>query len=378
VSACAHAPKPVTSPVARADQPPEKPPLSPDRTIQLPPVIITSSKADADMSTMNDEELFAIGQNAMAAGDNKKALMHFERLADFHPASKHRPAALHFAGLMLERMKDYAGALGRFKEAMTAYGAVAAGADAQFKAADEYYFLGDLDAAAAELETLSHTTYLPATRQMEATTKRAIVLYNAGRIDEAEKILRLAVETMKENLKDDYRDGYLPSQAQFYIAEIFRARFLEVKLDPPNSTKEKLMSDLEYKAQMLLSAQGHYLRCIRVGHPEWATASGYRIGELYQGLYEQLMDAKPPNDLEPDAIPIYREELHAKLKNVVGKAVDAYEKTLATAERVGATNPFIGQTREQLEKMKNLLLQGPATATESTPKPADGNKPDRT
>ena len=59
------------------------------------------------------------------------------------------------------------------------------------------------------------------------------------------------------------------------------ARFLEIKLDPPNSAKEKLFGDLEYKAQMLLSAQGHYLRCIRVGHPEGATASGYRIGAPY-------------------------------------------------------------------------------------------------
>ena len=111
-TACAHAQKPgVTSPVAGNDNPP----VAPDRTIRFAPIVITSSKADADMSTMNDEELFAIGQNAMAAGDNKKALQHFERLADYHQESKHRPAALHFAGLMLERMKDYTGALGRFK-----------------------------------------------------------------------------------------------------------------------------------------------------------------------------------------------------------------------------------------------------------------------
>ena len=255
------------------------------------------------------------------------------------------------------------------------------GAEAQFKAADEYYFLGDYDASANELEPLTYSTVLPAKRQMEATTKRAIVLFNAGRVDEAEKIFRASVEAMKENLKDDYRDGYLPSQAQFYIAEIFRLRFLEVKLDPGNTTKEQMMTDLEYKAQMLLSAQGHYLRCIRVGHPEWATASGYRIGELYQDLYEQLMDATPPKDIEPEIVPIYREELHAKLKNVVSKAIDAYEKTLSTAERVGATNPFIAQTREKLDRMKTLLLQGPATATESTPKteetkPTDAKTPD--
>jgi tetratricopeptide (TPR) repeat protein len=363
--ACAHA---RIGPVV-SDRPETHPPKE-DRVIRFLPILVHVTPADVALSELNDEELFAIGQNAMAAGDNQKALTHFEYLIETHPDSKHRSASLNFAGLMHERMKDYTKALDRFTEAAKAYGPTQEGAEAQFKMADEYFFLGDYDAASAQLEPLASATYLSGAKQMEARSKRGVVLFNAGRLDEAEKIFRTAIDEMKEGMKDDYRDGYLPSQAQFYLAEILRSRFLDQKIDTVKGTKDEISEHLNAKAQTLLSAQAHYILCIRIGHPEWATASGYRIGELYQSFYEDLMNAAPPKELDADAVPFYRDELHKQLRNVVRKAIDAYEKTLDAAERVGATNPFIQQTRDQLDKMKTLMLNEKATATESPTPPA--------
>jgi tetratricopeptide (TPR) repeat protein len=355
---------------ATAEKPPAPPLTKPDRTIYFEPVIIKGAPEQVAISSLNDAELYAIGQAAMGGGDNVKAALHFERLADFFPNSKYRPEALHKAGLLLERMKDYAGALSRFMEASKAYGETAEGAEARFKAADEYFFLGEYNSAIDLLEPLSYATYIPGVRHAEADTKRAVCLFNAGRLDESEKVLRKTLKAIQDELRDDTRDGYLPSQAQFYLAEIFRQHFLDVKLDPTNRTQAELLQDLEYKAQMLLSAQGHYLRCIRVGHGEWATASGYRIGELYQALYESMVDAKPPSDLDADQVDVYREELKNRIRVLVTKAIDAYEQTLATAERVHATNPFVQETRSQLEKMKGLMVKEQETATGSKTPPA--------
>jgi tetratricopeptide (TPR) repeat protein len=362
-----------------ANKPP--PPLTrPDRTIQFEPIVITATREQVEISALNDAELYAIGQAAMGGGDNAKAVLHFERLADYFPSSRYRPEALYKAGLLLERMKDYAGALSRFLDAAKAYGDSLEGAEAQFKAADQYFFLADYDSAVAILESLAVATYLPGVRHAEAETKRAVCLYSAGRLDDAEKQLRAVLKEIQDELRDDTRDGYLPSQAQFYLAEVFRQHFLDVKLDPANETQAQLLQDLEYKAQMLLSAQGHYLRCIRVGHPEWATASGYRIGELYQSLYEQLTDATPPRDLDSEEVEIYRQELRNRIRVLITKAIDAYEQTLAAAERVGATNPFVQETRVQLDRMKTLLLKDEATATgapKDAPPPPPAKVPDR-
>ena len=376
--ACVHRVDPVV-----AEKPPAPPPPPPimevDRTMRFEPVVITASPEQVAISSLNDAELFAIGNAAMGGGDNAKACLHFERLADNFPKSGYRPEALFKAGQLLERMKDYAGALSRFLEASKAYGETPEGAEASFKAADEYFFMSDYDRAVALLEPLTHAAYLPGVRQAEAKTKTGVCLFTAGKLDDSEKILRAVVKEIQDELRDETHDGYLPSQAQFYLAEIYRQHFEDIKLDPVTSTEQKLLEDLEAKAQMLLSAQGHYLRCIRVGHPEWATASGYRIGELYQSLYEQMVDARPPQDLDKDQVEAYQVELRNRIRILVSKAIVAYEQTLTAAERVGATNPFIAQTRTSLEKMKALLLKDDATATgtpATTPATAPTKDPD--
>ena len=63
----------------------------------------------------------------------------------------------------------------------------------------------------------------------------------------------------------------------------------DVKLDPASETKEQLMKDLETKAEMLLSAQGHYLRCIRVGHPEWATGERFATRQGWRDNLESVI-----------------------------------------------------------------------------------------
>lgn len=357
--------------VRRVDTTPRVAHTPPDRTLYFEPVEIRSSPEQVAISELNDAELWAIGNAAWAAGDWAKAALHFERIADFHEASQHRPDALHQAGLALERMKDHAGALERFLEAFELRTEGPKKLESLFKVADAYYFLGDYGKAAETLDRIARVEGLPAVKQAETKVKRAVCLLSDDQFLEAERELRRTLTFIKEHLGDEVRDGYLPSQAQFYLAEVFREYFLKAKLDPSTSTQEELMADLEYKAQMLLSAQGHYLRCIRVGHPEWATASGYRIGELYQRLYEQMTGASVPKDLDAEQKDIYLEELRSRVKVLVTKAIDAYEQTLATAERVGATNPFINQTRAELERMKTLLVEKPEE-TKTTEAASDG------
>ena len=340
----------------------EKPPPPPDRTIHLDPVVVTGDRAQAAISDLNDAELYAIGQAAFGGGDNAKAALYFARLADYFPASTYRPEALFKTGTLLERMKDYAGALTRFLAAAKAYGATVDGGDAQFKAADEYYFLGQYDQAIAILESLATAPYVTGVRQAEADTKRAICLYSAGRLDDAERLLHTTVKEIQDDLKGNTPDGYLPSQALFYLAEIVRQHYLEAKLDAVNRTQPQLLDDLEKKCELLLAAQGYYLRCMRVGHPEWATASGYRVGELYQTLYEQLTALTPSTTFTAEELAAYRKVLRDRIRVLISKAITAYELTLSTAERVGARSPFVQQTQEHLDKMKSLMLDGDGPA----------------
>jgi uncharacterized coiled-coil protein SlyX len=128
-----------------------------------------------------------------------------------------------------------------------------------------------------------------------------------------------------------------------------------VKLDPAKGS-DALANDLNYKAELLLSAQGHYLRSIRVGNGHWATASGSQIGALYENLYEHLMNSPAPAELDAEAAEVYREEVRKKIRVLLTKSINIYERTLEAAERIGSQNAFVDKTRQSLEKMKARLL----------------------
>ena len=123
-----------------------------------------------------------------------------------------------------------------------------------------------------------------------------------------------------------------------------------------SKTSDALAKDVEYKAELLLSAQGHYLRAIRVGHARWATASGAQIGALYENFYQQLLAAPPPTELNAEEVEIYRQEARKKIRILLSKAINVYERTLEAAERTGEANPFVERARENLKRMKDLLL----------------------
>jgi len=141
--------------------------------------------------------------------------------------------------------------------------------------------------------------------------------------------------------------------------------YAEVRLDPAAGA-DQLSRDLEYKAELLLSAQGHYLRTIKIGNAYWATASGTQIGGLYQDMYQQISDSDAPRELDAEEAVIYRQEVRKKVRILLTKAITAYEATLAAAERLGSSGVFVDRAREGLEKMKQLLL---ADAVDDEPAP---------
>jgi hypothetical protein len=169
---------------------------------------------------------------------------------------------------------------------------------------------------------------------------------------------------VEERMPDD-----VAGKAEFFMGEIYRVYFSAVQLDPATGDIEELGKQLEEKAEELLSAQGHYLRAVRTGSPHWATGAGYRIGALYEELYNALINAPVPKELDAEASQIYREELKRRIRVLVTKAINIYDETLAAADRIGEDSPFVSQTKESLDRMKAILLAEPPAATSAQTAP---------
>lgn len=338
-------------------------PETPRQQVQFDPVTVT---ADLELASLNDEELFAGGTSAFAANDFAKAARYFGRLADFHPQSKHREEALYNAGLSHERLEQWDEAYLRFSELADAEKGTGDALDAAFRLAETQYHLERFSEAAKVLATIAGRTDLPVGKRLEAQVQQGVCELELGQTEKSEKTLRQAVSTYDALQDKDEVEDYFPAQAHFFIGEIYRQHYDGVKLDPAKGS-DALANDLNYKAELLLSAQGNYLRAIRVGNGHWATAAGARIGELYENLYEHLVSSPAPAELDAEEAVIYREELRKKVRVLLTKSINIYERTLEAAERIGSQNAFVDKTRQSLEKMKALLLAD----TESAPVPED-------
>ena len=316
------------------------------------PLIITAGPpSQIALSDQDEATLFDSGSRAFSAGHYDDAALHFDRLVGSFPSSSLRLPALYNSALSFERLSRWEEALQRFDS----YLLLKDEPDAQFHAALAEYKLARLDLAASRLAVLAARPGLPKPRRVEALVQEGVCKVEGSARGEGERLLRQALE-----LVDDDTDPALTAQAEFWIGEIYRSYFREAALDPQNMDPQKLADAIEGKAQFLLSAQGHYLRAIRRGEGEWATASGFRIGELYEQFHDQLVDAPLPRDLTASEGAVYREELHKKVRVLIGKAIRIYEQTLSTAQRVGAQNSYVTKTEEALERLRKLLLEVPA------------------
>jgi tetratricopeptide (TPR) repeat protein len=342
-------------------------PQHPAETLAMPPLEV---QGDLALARLNAEELFANGTSAYASADWARAAACFERLAVAFPESPHLVLALYNAGLARERMGDWEAARGHFAAIANPAGKGDA-LDAAFHLAEALYHLNRYAAAAELLGQMAARDDLSVARRLEAQVQQGVCEVEDGRLDVGEKTLRQALATWNAAPEHDTLEDYFPAQAQFFLGEIYRLHYAGVELNPEQGADE-LAKELEFKAELLLSAQGHYFRTIKIGNAYWATAAGTQIGSLYQDMYQQISDSRAPKELNDDEARVYRQELRKRVRVLLTKAITVYESTLAAAERLGSSGPFVDRARESLERMKQLLL---ADATEDAEAPAPTHPP---
>ena len=357
LSACAGAQRgPPAAPSPAASLDPLHAASAPPR-LEFPPEEVKVSRLDLELEGKNDSELFAVGTAAFGSTDYARAAAAFARLADLFPSSKHEAAALYDAGLAYERLEEWRLALERFRTLERKYEGPDA-LESSFRVAECQYHLRELGDARASLDRLLARDGLAPGDRIRALAQRGVVELEDGKTEEAERSLRLAVSIYRTAGEDERLDDHFAAQAQYYLGEVYREWFRALPLDPSRGDDEKLQHDLEQKSEMLLSAQGHYLRTIRMGNDRWAVASGFRIGELYDELRSQLLDAPLPPGLDEEHATAYRSELRRRVRVLAAKAITAYESTLSRAARSGVDDlRFLSDAQASLGRLKAALVQ---------------------
>jgi len=331
-----------------------------------------------EIDSYDASQLFSRAYEVVQRGDCTGAVVLYDQLVREFPTSRFVSPSLYNAGLCLQRQGSHAEAVERFAGLLTSVPGSTDANAARFQMLESLVELERWDAMLSTSAELLTQETLRTDERLEAMSRRAQALLGLRRFDDAERAAREATAYFRTRQGDDeIADDSFAAAAQFVIAEALRGRSEQLELPDADVVTQRTL--LDRRSALLLEAQRAYFDTIRFTNPRWSAAAGYRIGAMYQSLYDAVTHAPvppPTRELGADALEIYRasyrEQLADRVRPLVRAAIRYWELTLLMVERtdVARTEPrWVERTRSDLERSRTLLL-GSHAPTATPPAPA--------
>ena len=142
------------------------------------------------------------------------------------------------------------------------------------------------------------------------------------------------------------------ARAHFGRGRIFHETFSTIRLVLPKEAIRKALLD---KTRLFEQAQEAYLSAVRTGDPEWATAAGFMVGQLFEDFYLDVLASEVPRDFNELELEVYFEELRAFIAPAIKKARRLYELNLGMAQRLGSRGAWVDETLAAIERIRAYI-----------------------
>ena len=307
------------------------------------------------VDTLDPEVLFDEAAAAWREGRTRISAERYEKFLQLFPSHRHAHHARFNAGLARESLEEWEVARRHFERYLEEIGDRKDRLDGLFRLASCQEALEDWGALAESAQTLLNAGMDPP-ETARAWVLRGLAHHHLGELAAGEDAFLAALE-LHQTGRHLHRFGpeVRVALAQYMIGEIYRALFEEVPLKMP---LERMRRDLEDKSEFLLKAQHAYLKAVRLRDREWSLAAGFRIGEVYERFYGDLMKAEVPEELDAADVELYFEELREQIRPVLRRAISVYERNLRMSERRRARDgEGARRTQEHLTRRRALLKQ---------------------
>lgn len=337
-------------------------------------------KAGEEDFTAYDAPTLFREADALFDGDKfADAAQGYEKLVVEFADSPWAPPSLFNAALSYEALGRFGEASDRYKRLLALYPTSKQAKDAALRQAACLAEESRWVQSAEALALVEKREDLSTGERLEAMARHGLALFELKDHSGAEAKFQQTlafVESRKE--AEPLPGNFFVAMSQFYIAHIAHQRFRDLPLRLP---QKQLATDLDTKAKSFLLANGKYVETIKLKNPTWATAAGYHVGTLYRELYDSMIAAPVPSEVNRgDSRVIYDLLLREQLRHLLGKAKDVLESNIKMAERIGVKNGWVERSTEQLSELDKLLtsLDNPtptatpgAAPTPSRPAPRD-------
>lgn len=332
------------APARRATPAPESPRRTP--VTELGTIVVTPD------STATVPELLHAAEAHEKKGELELAAKLYDRVADV-AIDGSEVDALFRAGEAYDKLGKNPEALTRFARFSDRYAAHPRFTDATLRAIRLASYLGEWSHAGGLAERLMG-------RAKELRPLDAIVVYAgkaldlAARGDDANAYLYVerGVSLVERHGLD--LAGRLPRDlAQLYFArgEVYRVRGERMRLAPP---QPDFLEALERRCQALLDAQRAYSDAFRAYDAHWSAMAGFRVGELYQKLHEELMRVEPPQTADtPARQQLFEGVMRLRYSVLLEKAGSMLDHTLSMSDRTGEQSEWVDRARKAREDIRS-------------------------
>lgn len=325
---------------------PAVPPATP--IIYVEPIVITPNDDEPPTQMFERARSYLLGGRALEAAKI------FDRIVQADGASEIVPIALFNAGVSWEQAGDRDAALVRFRSTADRYPAGDVGKWAIIRSVRIQAYLEQWSQLSAMSDLLLSRPDLIDIEKLEALGAKALAVVEAGDADAAEKLIakgRDIVELLRLG-----EGGKLPlevAQIHFALGEVRKLRSESITFAPmpPNFSDA-----LERRCQGLLDAQSAYSDAMRSYDAHWAAMSGFRVGELYQHLYRDVMSMSPPRTAATTSDKrLFEGAMRLRYRVLLEKGLKMMEHTIMAGERTGEASAWIDRARASQRELELAL-----------------------
>lgn len=328
---------------------PTSPATPPPERIEVPRVIVTPETATSV------DELFARGQGHLEAQRYPEAARDFERVYTLDPRGPLADDALFGQASAYDLGASPDKALQTYQSLASRFPISGHARTALVRSTRLFSFLeryAEAGSVADQVMGRFHDL-----RPFEAITvygAKALSLVQGGNVDQAEYYVSKARTIIEDNGLD--AAGEVPrdlAQVYFALGEIRRVRAERIKFVPvPN----EFAAVLEQRCQLILDAQTGYSDAMRAHDAHWSAMAGYRVGELYQKLHEDLMQVPPPESADsPFREQLFEGAMRLRYSILLEKAHSMMNHTVQMGRRTGERSVWIAKADQSLKSLEEAM-----------------------
>jgi len=308
---------------------------------------------------------------AFAAGAVYEKVIYYDRAAKayelvvdkFGKGSK-AADALFNAGVLRQALGQNDKAIAHYKEYAKRFAERKDAPDVAFNIGVVYQEAGQEGPAYQAFSDYARVYKSTGKRIIEAHTRAGLMSFQLGQFKRAKEDFVAAEQLYKRATKDEKAAGKTwAAQARYYEGELVFREFDKISLDVKPS---QLASALKQKAKLLTEAKNIYLSVADYQDARWGDAALYRIGQIFDGFAESLVNAPVPKNLPQDQQDAYRGALDEYVVQYQQNAVDAYNFGYQTVLKNQIYDEFTAKIRAALGKLdaKNFPPENEARTKE--------------